>query len=509
MSDEATPQAPPEQTLLDVVPPKREKWYTPLTRVTPLSRVLAAVLFVVLPFVGFWLGKVATHESYSEQSVVSGNDTQAFNSESIDQTTKEVYGVKVSEQVIVISKSDGTLVKEITPRDVPPQSTGTSKGGPGTLDNPERTYEFRPLNVEQESIIDSSRGRVYFRVTNTENIAPMSLKDMLYVYDITSGTTSLVIPPVFQLNILATGIAPDLRYVAYTEYHSVTVYDLVTARQVTSIDEPDTLGDDTGMQVKIKGWPNSSTLEYEIYHITPIVNTGYKKLVSEDSVFTLADTKRIDVTTLNSPGTTNVGDMEQSLQYEEYSGTFSTELIVDGERYQVALVADNLVTEQADRSFCGYDKGVLTKTGTFRLVSRKDGREVGSIALDNARLFADGQMHDGIRLIEEPKIGAKLIGIYQYESCNTESLTLYLLARNGDLTPVPFVQEKDGSAVYEIGTSHEGIEHVPEGLRACTYSNATFTTFCSTYNFTGSAMQRTHYDIYSETNMSDTSSGRP
>jgi hypothetical protein len=33
-----------------------EKWYVPLTRVTPLAKYSAMVLFVVLPFVGFWLG---------------------------------------------------------------------------------------------------------------------------------------------------------------------------------------------------------------------------------------------------------------------------------------------------------------------------------------------------------------------------------------------------------------------------------------------------------------------
>lgn len=32
------------------------KWYTPLTRVTTLSKYLAMALFVMLPFVGFWLG---------------------------------------------------------------------------------------------------------------------------------------------------------------------------------------------------------------------------------------------------------------------------------------------------------------------------------------------------------------------------------------------------------------------------------------------------------------------
>ncbi|MBP9760015.1 MAG: hypothetical protein KBD24_01460 [Candidatus Pacebacteria bacterium] len=362
------------QTIQTETLPHTDKWYTPLTRVTPLSKYFAMALFVVLPFVGFCLGNVTMRESYSEQSVVSGNDTQAFNSESADQTAKEVYKVSVSEQMIVVSKSDGTLVKEITPRDVPPQSTGTSKGGPGTLDNPERTYEFRPLNVEQESIIDSSRGRVYFRVTNTENIAPMSLKDMLYVYDITSGTTSLVIPPVFQLNILATGIAPDLRYVAYTEYHSVTVYDLVTARQVTSIDEPDTFGDDTGMQVKIKGWPNSSTLEYEIYHITPIVNTGYKKLVSDDSVFTLADTKRINVTTLNTTSTFESSENRNSTSVatptpisSTASNIFTYDSEPGGRVGEMVLVKLERIPNELRPEGPGYVKaeftGVITVTG--------------------------------------------------------------------------------------------------------------------------------------------------
>ncbi len=35
---------------------EQAKWHTPLTKITPLSKYLAMVLFVVLPFVGFWLG---------------------------------------------------------------------------------------------------------------------------------------------------------------------------------------------------------------------------------------------------------------------------------------------------------------------------------------------------------------------------------------------------------------------------------------------------------------------
>jgi hypothetical protein len=33
-----------------------QKWYTPLTHCTPLSKYFAMAIFVVLPFVGFWLG---------------------------------------------------------------------------------------------------------------------------------------------------------------------------------------------------------------------------------------------------------------------------------------------------------------------------------------------------------------------------------------------------------------------------------------------------------------------
>lgn len=33
-----------------------QRWYTPLTHNTPVSRTLAALLFTALPFMGFWLG---------------------------------------------------------------------------------------------------------------------------------------------------------------------------------------------------------------------------------------------------------------------------------------------------------------------------------------------------------------------------------------------------------------------------------------------------------------------
>jgi hypothetical protein len=36
--------------------PSKESWHAPLNKVTPTSKILAAVVFISLPFLGFWLG---------------------------------------------------------------------------------------------------------------------------------------------------------------------------------------------------------------------------------------------------------------------------------------------------------------------------------------------------------------------------------------------------------------------------------------------------------------------
>ncbi len=61
--------------------PDMDKWYTPLTHPTRLSRYLAMTLFVALPFVGFWLGTRYADEvsmqsiaNYSQGVVVRTSD---------------------------------------------------------------------------------------------------------------------------------------------------------------------------------------------------------------------------------------------------------------------------------------------------------------------------------------------------------------------------------------------------------------------------------------------------
>jgi hypothetical protein len=50
---EPSPQNPPEQPAVVVT---KEVWHAPLNRVTTLSKITAAIVFITLPFVGFWVG---------------------------------------------------------------------------------------------------------------------------------------------------------------------------------------------------------------------------------------------------------------------------------------------------------------------------------------------------------------------------------------------------------------------------------------------------------------------
>ena len=47
-----------------------ESWYAPLNNVTRLSKVLAAIVFITLPFVGFLVGYVQGASQYTEISII-------------------------------------------------------------------------------------------------------------------------------------------------------------------------------------------------------------------------------------------------------------------------------------------------------------------------------------------------------------------------------------------------------------------------------------------------------
>lgn len=64
---ETSPQPAPEANT--VLSDMKEPWHAPLNRVTTVSKILAAVVFITLPFVGFWLG-MGWGEKMSEVPVV-------------------------------------------------------------------------------------------------------------------------------------------------------------------------------------------------------------------------------------------------------------------------------------------------------------------------------------------------------------------------------------------------------------------------------------------------------
>jgi hypothetical protein len=54
MNEEQT--SPPLEVVTPSTVTQKQDWLKPLTKVTPLSKALAMLLFIALPFVGFWLG---------------------------------------------------------------------------------------------------------------------------------------------------------------------------------------------------------------------------------------------------------------------------------------------------------------------------------------------------------------------------------------------------------------------------------------------------------------------
>lgn len=75
-----------------------EKWYTPLTRATLLSKYFAMVLFVLLPFIGGWIGytfapekiiEIGVGESAAETEQISQKYLLTVNGSSFEITTSE------------------------------------------------------------------------------------------------------------------------------------------------------------------------------------------------------------------------------------------------------------------------------------------------------------------------------------------------------------------------------------------------------------------------------------
>ncbi len=99
MESQQTPEAPAVQ-----ISPV-ESWHAPLNKVTLVSKILAAIIFITLPFAGFWLGQMYVPISAVPVSLPI--------SEKVVDVVKKVIIEKMSFDVAV---ADPTIKDENDPR---------------------------------------------------------------------------------------------------------------------------------------------------------------------------------------------------------------------------------------------------------------------------------------------------------------------------------------------------------------------------------------------------------
>ncbi len=122
-----TSQQTPKEPDVQISPV--ESWHAPLNKVTLVSKILAAVVFIVLPFVGFWLGQM-----YAPSSAVP---VALPVSEKVEGSTISVDAVK---------ERDGTFP--------------TRKEFESSLQKPEEFAWAWPKIAEKEFVYQGEKGRI-------------------------------------------------------------------------------------------------------------------------------------------------------------------------------------------------------------------------------------------------------------------------------------------------------------------------------------------------------------
>lgn len=158
----------------------------------------------------------------------------------------------------------------------------------------------------------------------------------------------------------------------------------------------------------------------------------------------------------------------------------------------VFLFAEDQKVETLKSPYCGGDEGAKQYSGNYHLISIKNNTIISDINLDKDYYFIEKRPHDGLREFYDPKTGEELIGIYQYGSCNTESVEFYRIDVDGVIHRVVFVN-KNGSEQKEISTGPGG--DVPlsreDEYIFCSYNNFVGHMFCDSYVYTGSSFKQT------------------
>jgi hypothetical protein len=138
----------------------------------------------------------------------------------------------------------------------------------------------------------------------------------------------------------------------------------------------------------------------------------------------------------------------------------------------VFLYAPNQRTHVLQQSYCGGKRSARSRHGSYRLVTAAGGEVLSQLPLGDY-FFVEGQPHDRLRSVVDPRTGRTWLAVYQYGNCNLEYLQLFRVLIDGRILPMPFVW-RDGRRQLRGLTGPDGeIQKTPDGaLILCHYDNA-------------------------------------
>jgi len=158
--------------------------------------------------------------------------------------------------------------------------------------------------------------------------------------------------------------------------------------------------------------------------------------------------------------------------------------------FDVYLFAPDQNAQVVSDSFCGGEEGSKQYTGHYQLISVENNGVISRLNLDPDTTFVEKRVHDGARAFHDAKSGQNLLSVYQYGSCNAESVEFFSVDPAGHLFQVPFL-DKDGRTWKQALTGPKGaIPHFNNGAAIfCSYANDLGYTFCEAYAFDGANFQ--------------------
>jgi hypothetical protein len=154
--------------------------------------------------------------------------------------------------------------------------------------------------------------------------------------------------------------------------------------------------------------------------------------------------------------------------------------------FDIYLFAPDQNVDVLSASYCGGDVGARQYSGHFQLLSVAGDTAVSTLDLDPDYNFVEKKPHDGARLFRDPKSGQDLVVLFQYESCNVESVQFFSADPSGRLFLIPFL-DRDGRTWKQMLTGPDGaIPHLANGAMVfCSYANVIGYNFCDAYAFDG------------------------